>query len=133
MNYDGVIKSLHKPVEAVFLYGGYYAVDTFFWMTGILTGYLMLKELAARQGRMRWGLVYLHRYIRILPAYLFAVLFMWMLSEKLVNGPLCFYSDKLYSDCNEYWWSNFLFINNFIPNGRGNMCFTIGWYLANDM
>jgi peptidoglycan/LPS O-acetylase OafA/YrhL len=131
-NYDGPIRSSQTPSVAL-MYGGYYAVDTFFWMTGILTGYLMLKELAGKQGRMQWGLVYLHRYIRILPANLFAVFFNWLLTEKMLNGPLCFFYDLLYADCNEYWWTTPLFLMNFVPDFKGNTCFGIGWYLANDM
>jgi peptidoglycan/LPS O-acetylase OafA/YrhL len=35
-------------------------------------------------------------------------------------------------ECEDYWWTNVLFINNFWPDFEGNGCFGHAWYLAND-
>ncbi len=41
--------------------------------------------------------------------------------------------DFLNNECKNYWWTNFLFLNNFIPDGDGNGCMSWCWYMANDM
>ena len=35
-------------------------------------------------------------------------------------------------NCNTYWWSTLLYVNNFYPPSNKNSCFAIAWYLAND-
>lgn len=60
-----------------FGYGGAYAVDTFFWLSGFLIGYLTLPTYAARGkfGVAGWIYIYAHRFARILPPYLFLIWF----------------------------------------------------------
>ncbi len=38
------------------------------------------------------------------------------------NGPMWYRGDFLNNGCKNYWWTNFLFLNNFIPDGDGNGC-----------
>lgn len=40
------------------------SVDTFFFMSGLLVCYLLLKELDRTNGKFNVGLFYLHRYLR---------------------------------------------------------------------
>lgn len=40
------------------------SVDTFFFMSGLLVCYLLLKELDRSKGKFNVGLFYLHRYLR---------------------------------------------------------------------
>jgi len=117
-------------------YGGFFAVDSFFWLGGLLMGYLTLMELEKRRGKLGvigWTFVYLHRLLRILPMYIFMMIIYNWFARRVGSGPLWFETDAMTENCDEYWWSNLLFINNFVPNGKGNGCFGIGWYLANDM
>jgi peptidoglycan/LPS O-acetylase OafA/YrhL len=46
-NPDNVF-DMFKKRGAALAYGGFFAVDTFFWIGGLLMAYLFLKELAAR-------------------------------------------------------------------------------------
>ena len=120
----------------VLCYSSIFAVDTFFWLGGLLMGYLTLSEVEKRRGKLGvagWTFVYLHRLLRILPLYMFMMLIYNFFVRRIGSGPLWFQTEIMTQHCDEYWWSNFLFLNNFIPNGRGNRCFGIGWYLANDM
>jgi hypothetical protein len=55
------------------------------------------------------------------------------LVPPLGSGPLWSQIRNMTLECEQYWWTNLLFINNFVPNGIGNVCYGIGWYLANDM
>jgi len=38
MNPTGILDSIAAP-NAIFFYGGFYAVDTFFWMAGLLMAF----------------------------------------------------------------------------------------------
>ena len=53
--------------------GAFYAVDTFFWLSGLLMAYFFIveieKEKSLSAGKIL--LVYVHRYLRINPTYLF--------------------------------------------------------------
>jgi len=35
--------------------------------------------------------------------------------------------------CDKYWWTNLLYVNNFIPKNYDVTCMGWSWYLANDM
>ena len=118
----------------VLLYSGFFAVDIFFYVTGLLFSYFLLAELEKSKGKMKWGLLYFHRIIRIVPTYAFMIGFCYFALPLLGSGPAWGNAFKyIGKDCADYWWTNLLFINNFIPDGKGNNCFGIGWYLANDM
>ena len=43
-NIDDFIDAFEHP-SIILLYSGYYAVDTFFWMSGLLAGYIMLGAM----------------------------------------------------------------------------------------
>lgn len=57
----------------------------------------------------------------------FIVLFYRMTYNQSVFSPAL--ADHV--NCNQYWWRNILFINNFYP--LTEMCMMWSWYLANDM
>ena len=114
--------------------GGFYAVDIFFCITGLLVSYFLLIELEKTQGKLRWGLMYFHRIVRILPTYAFVMGFCYFLVPLMNSGPMWTSGmEFMRQDCDKYWWSLFLFISNFVPDGYSNNCFGIGWYLSNDM
>ena len=124
-----------SETKVALIYGGEYAVDTFFWLSGMLMAYLFLTQLV-RVDSFRpkdWFLVYFHRFFRILPAYIFVLFFLWAFTKYIGYGPYWVVGDGLFSDCKDYWYTNFLFLNNFIPNGKGSGCLGWTWYLANDM
>ena len=43
-NVDAFLDAFENP-SIILLYSGYYAVDVFFWMSGLLAGYLMLGAM----------------------------------------------------------------------------------------
>jgi peptidoglycan/LPS O-acetylase OafA/YrhL len=133
-NYNGLYDTFENPATAL-AYGGFYAVDSFFWIAGLLSSSLMLPQLVAKNGKLPWGMLYFHRFWRIVPAVAFSMFFVVTLMPYMANGPLWWNierSERL-DDCYDNWWTVLLFINNFIPNGEGNHCFGHTWYLANDM
>lgn len=55
--------------------------------------------------------------------------------QHLGDGPFYYLSytkGTLLANCQKYWWTNFLFINNFYPWSMANECNPWVWYLAND-
>ena len=97
--------------------------------------YLFLKNL--RGGKLNsfyaWAMVYIHRYLRITPLFMFCTFFFWALQMHLGDGPMWWLGWHINKDCPDWWWTNMLYLNNFIPNGHGSGCLGVSWYLANDM
>jgi len=115
-----------------FGYGAYFAVDTFFWVGGFLAGYLMLEFLKNNQGNLSLKKLLASKLVRLMPAYLFMLMFLNLLFPSLGSGPVWgFAVEKATKDCSSYWWTNLMFLNNFVPNWEGNPCFGISWYLTN--
>lgn len=119
--------------------GGLFAVDSFFVLSGMLVTYLTLRQMARRKGRFRFPILqyYIHRILRITPAYAFTLFFFWFLTVYLADGPVWqqavgFDSDA-YRNCERYWWTNLLYINNIYPWKMQDECMGWSWYLANDM
>ena len=95
--------------------------------------FLLVHTLTAK-GKLSWGswlYMYGHRFYRILPAYMFALFFTWAFLKYMGNGPLWINGDTCNNTCHDYWWTNLLFINNFIPSS-GASCLAQSWYLADD-
>ena len=97
--------------------GAYFAVDVFFFLSAFLGFYLMTDKLIdSRKGVFAYIFLYVHRYIRILPAMMFMVGLTYFLLPYSGNGPFFFETTAvLKQTCGRYWWSNLLFINNLIP------------------
>ncbi|CAB4021608.1 nose resistant to fluoxetine 6-like [Paramuricea clavata] len=113
---------------------GYYSVDSFFFLSGLLVAYTCFRKLEKSGGicKFNWFLFYFHRFWRLTPTYMAVILISVQLKRFLADGPLWYsqYEDKL---CEEHWWTNLLYINNFYPKEIGEECLGVSWYLANDM
>ena len=122
----------------IFVSSGVYAVDTFFYMSGFLATYLLLKsfpkDIAAFTASTRVLLIYADRYIRLTPFYALCILFAYNLLEYLCDRPgavLYTHGGSIGYKCDENWWRNLLYINNLDIDHMTCMGHT--WYLANDM
>uniref|UniRef100_A0A7M5UY80 Nose resistant-to-fluoxetine protein N-terminal domain-containing protein n=1 Tax=Clytia hemisphaerica TaxID=252671 RepID=A0A7M5UY80_9CNID len=145
-----VIKNQDNPVHTVsmlmrrFSYqpvaNAYVSVDTFFVLSGLLMSYLSLRRMDKTNGQMNIALLYLHRFIRITPPYMFVILFWTNVYPYMFTGPLA-KQTRITGDggnCAKYWWTNMLYFNNFYPEAMGETvkdktCLGWSWYLANDM
>ena len=126
----------HKTSETIVILGtgAEYAVDSFLWISGVLMAYLFIIELNKLQKFTgnKIFLMYIHRFLRITPMYLFCVLFIWSMQRYIGSGPLWIDAENLVGNCDEYWYANFIYLNNFIP-GFDNICIDTTWYLSIDM
>ena len=133
-NWDTVF-TLFKSSKYILIYGAFYAVDTFFWLSGLLMAYLFILEVNKTPSFSPWKLsmVYIHRYLRITPVYMFALLFFWSMQVYIGSGPMWIAIDDMVGDCKKYWYTNMIYLNNFIPDWKTSGCMGVSWYLANDM
>lgn len=130
-NYDKFQDKLAES-NMIIPISGEVSVDTFFWLSGFLIGYLLITEI--NNGRkMNWSIVYIHRYLRLTPLLLFCVLFFWAFQKHIGSGPMFFNGDFLNNPCKNYWWADILYLNNMIPDYETSTCLGQTWYLANDM
>jgi peptidoglycan/LPS O-acetylase OafA/YrhL len=114
----------------------YFAVDTFFWVGGFLVTLGMLEQ--AKKVKSVWkfflGSVS-HRFIRIWPTYMMAILMFWKIGPYFGSGPIWRTFYTLACSCNNggVLW-NMFFIDNFGYHGATGIdyCFGWGWYLAVD-
>lgn len=114
--------------------GGFFSVDSFFFMSGLLNSYLFMKEIKKRNFKFSIGLFikyYIHRLWRITPPYALVLMFSACLTQYLGTGPHYPTKDGLDKFCRTNWWLNLLYINNIVKPDE--MCFGVAWYLANDM
>eukprot|EP01114_Cavostelium_apophysatum_P014516 TRINITY_DN3789_c0_g1_i2.p1 TRINITY_DN3789_c0_g1~~TRINITY_DN3789_c0_g1_i2.p1 ORF type:complete len:632 (-),score=80.71 TRINITY_DN3789_c0_g1_i2:19-1914(-) len=110
-----------------------YSVDSFFYMSGFLVAYFAQKELQ-KKNKLPIVLYYVHRFWRLTPPYMVALLIFWLCTPYFGSGPF-WYETATYKTrvaCDKYWWTNLLYINNFYPTTFSGECMGWTWYLAND-
>jgi len=121
-------------------FNAYLSVDTFFFLSGFLLCFVLLKELE-KEGNHLLILfnAYLHRYLRLTPAYLAVIGFYATLRNKLFDYPP-YNNEKTEQNCRQLWWKMILYIHTLfdgettdtIPRDQGS-CMPQAWYLSVDM
>ncbi|XP_014477851.1 PREDICTED: nose resistant to fluoxetine protein 6-like isoform X2 [Dinoponera quadriceps] len=106
--------------------------DTFFLLSGILLAYIELSRERDTNWRFNAIGLYVHRYVRLTPAYAMMIGFYATLFDKLGTG---LHWDNWVSvnknSCQVNWWTNLLYINNYV--NVDNICMAQSWYLSADM
>ncbi|KAK6620738.1 hypothetical protein RUM43_011033 [Polyplax serrata] len=104
-------------------------VDTFFLLSGFLTGNQMLRDFDTKRFKLISG--YVHRYIRLTPVYILVVGFYATILYHLGSGPLWKARVSLEQDrCAKNWWTNLLYINNYV--NTEDLCMFQSWHLTCD-
>ncbi|EFO27287.2 hypothetical protein LOAG_01188 [Loa loa] len=113
------------------------AVDSFFYLSGMLTSYLFMEKFKAEAAKGRsiysidmWSLFYIHRYIRLTPIYLMIMVLDVTLFTHFFDGP--FWRPIEANYCRRSWWTNLIYMNNFLLQDV-EVCMGWTWYMANDM
>jgi peptidoglycan/LPS O-acetylase OafA/YrhL len=131
------------------LFSSRLAVDTFFVISGYLVVHVLLKKAPlltpprslsfCKDVVLRYmtaiPLLLLTRMGRILPLYAMCLGFYTQIAPQLGGGPFWHQWIHLLQPCHDAAWTNFLFVNNFIPfdTPTTSTCFYHSWYLAVDM
>nr|KAG5706678.1 hypothetical protein BaRGS_005748 [Batillaria attramentaria] len=108
------------------------SVDTFFVLSGLLVAYLSLKEMDKSKGKVNWPMFYFHRFWRLTPVYMMVIFFNTALQPYLGSGPFWPDRDGSRKACEESWWTNMLYINNF-AHLNYKIVVAIGWLAATAM
>ena len=90
-------------------------MDAFFCLAGFLGTYVLLGKFAKSRGYINVPMAYFHRWYRLAPALGFLILSCMFLFPFIVSGPIAYMYEGVIKNCNSYWWSNLLFINNLVP------------------
>ena len=133
----GDLKDILSRFTFQVINNGFFSVDSFFFLSGLLVAYLTLREMKRKKGSFPFLMYYLHRYLRLTPTYAFVLFFIWLLMMYLADGPtfhVAAWEDSgHYQNCKKYWWTNLLYINNLYPWKLEDECIGWTWYLSNDM
>ncbi|MCP9261959.1 Nose resistant to fluoxetine protein 6 [Dirofilaria immitis] len=94
------------------------AVDSFFYLSGMLTSYLFMEKFKVEAAKGRsifsldmWSLFYIHRYIRLTLIYLMIMVLDVTLLTHFSDGPFWRPIESNY--CRKSWWTNLIYMNNF--------------------
>ena len=131
INIQEISESVHKHFLFQIIDNFTFSVDSFLVLSGLLLSYLSIKEMDRHQGKFPFMYFYVHRLLRLSPAYYLAVFLYFKVLPHVGSGPLWFVDNV--SNCEKYWWTNILYINNFYPTVMINSCYVIPWYLADVM
>ncbi|XP_018407450.1 PREDICTED: nose resistant to fluoxetine protein 6-like [Cyphomyrmex costatus] len=128
------IPYMHYDWNNMLVLNGNIVTDTFFLLSGILLAYTELskKERAASNWRFDMIGLYVHRYVRLTPAYAMMIGFYATLLYKFGTGPqwdILIGTNK--NLCRQNWWTNLLYVNNYVD--VSNMCMSQSWYLSTEM
>ena len=105
------LAELVRPLYMNPIIQGHHGVDVFFVVSGFLIGSLLMAEWKAT-GAIRYRRFYVRRALRLLPAYLVAI----VMSAALIGENL------------GSVWANLVYVNNFLPAREQFMLWT--WSLA---
>ncbi|XP_050456877.1 nose resistant to fluoxetine protein 6-like isoform X1 [Cataglyphis hispanica] len=132
MNLTQIVR-MHHDWNSMLVLNGNIVTDTFFLLSSTLLSYnVLLKKERASNSCFDFIGLYIHRYIRVTPAYAMMIGFYATLFYKIGMGPnwdAWVGSNKNF--CRENWYTNLLYVNNFV--NVPNMCMSQSWYLSTDM
>ncbi|GMT15815.1 hypothetical protein PFISCL1PPCAC_7111, partial [Pristionchus fissidentatus] len=138
-----VLKISNQLISDLFL-NFFSTVDTFFVLSGLLVAYSFfkaIKNILQKQHRdsdymytpLNWILFYVHRWMRLTPAYLMFIGFYVAWTPQIHDVWSSGIAQNLTQNvinCEERWWMNALYINNF--GDFLGTCYPISWFLAVD-
>ena len=108
----------------------YFASDVFFFISGFIAIYCLLKVNSFS------AIVILKQYARrayrLIPVMAFVLFTAKYLIPRFVEGPLCQRYTEQFSDCDKYFWTNLLLINNLYPAGLKSGWMSWTWYFSCD-
>ncbi|KAH8032753.1 hypothetical protein HPB51_001451 [Rhipicephalus microplus] len=126
-----VINALHyfERWETLIVTAGFLAVDTFFFFSGFLLYYTLMKQT---RNRIIVGVVaVIRRFIRLTVPLFFMIMCMYLL-PLIASGPNSkeFYN-KFYAEIHKHWWDLLLQVRNWRGDQEKTTLVQV-WYLSAD-
>ncbi|XP_076087327.1 nose resistant to fluoxetine protein 6-like isoform X3 [Mytilus galloprovincialis] len=114
------------------------AVDSFFMISGMLVAYSQINSASRLMDNFSCsktaafaGKYIFHRFWRLTPLYMIVIMVLTCLMNYFGDGPFWPSALPLADNCRTNWWTNLLYINNFLP--AVNQCMSWSWFLSDDM
>jgi len=133
-------KGITTTLFGQLLFSSRYAVDTFLCISGYLAATVLQRKLKHQKGKscltiLKVVAAIFFRILRIMPLYLCCLGFWMFLAPHMGSGPFWYQWEHFLEPCRQLWWTNLLFVNNFLPLGASTEanCFYHSWYLAVDV
>ncbi|RZF33741.1 hypothetical protein LSTR_LSTR008000, partial [Laodelphax striatellus] len=131
MNMNTALKFVSDRLTSMVMVKGELAVDSFFFITGVLVFYMANKSIK-KGTRFYLPSFYFSRFIRLAPAYYMHILLILSVVRYMNGGPMWKYHVLAPRDnCLESWPFHLLFANNIINTEK--QCSPTDWYVAIDM
>ncbi|XP_055338682.1 nose resistant to fluoxetine protein 6-like [Paramacrobiotus metropolitanus] len=130
-----IVDSLKGVLQQIPLNASF-GIDTFFFLSGLLIAYTLLKEVERTKSCLPLAFSYPKRIWRLTPLYMVVLLVYLYIVPYVVGGPYSLIVKQEGSPtefCKKYWWTNLLYINNIIPLNKNEMCMSWTWFLSADM
>ena len=126
------ITNVLTPFYAQAFFNTTLSVDTFFFISGLLTSYITWTATGGgRRDRFNSLMFIVSRYIRLTPGLAFSIALVFLL-PRFGSGPLWRETvEPIVNGCRENWWVNLIYMHNYINAER--ICLLPSWWLANDM
>jgi len=80
-------------------------------------------------------LIFLNRWLRLVPSILVVIGAYWLVAPSIDNGPLWNDSSNVAQGCSDYWWAELSFLVSWkLVNGspKWGSCIGVTWYLTCD-
>jgi len=110
--------------------GALFIVPMFLFTSGFLStlSFLQTPEHELWSVANIWRF-YKNKVIKLIPFNLFSLAFLVFVMPYLGSGPIWQNYNKTVQPCNDYWWTNALFINNFYPTEYEQQCLGWNWFI----
>ncbi|VDK63965.1 unnamed protein product [Onchocerca ochengi] len=144
LEYVGNIRQLWSSLKAneqlfQIIFNSSLSIDSFLLISGTVLAHKvhlrLIQQKRRKNGRTAlspcgWLLIWLHRLMRLIPAYLISLLFIHFIFQHLGDGPMWSEQKGIFgARCDkDDIWRQLLFVSNFYPNE----CMPWMWYLALD-
>ncbi|XP_054712749.1 O-acyltransferase like protein-like [Uloborus diversus] len=117
-----------KEIAFQLIANGFLNVETFFFISAVLVAYGTMKS---KERKFNVFLYIFRRFWRLTPPFMLVVSAVFLV-QYIGSGPVWKETvvDQLTERCKAKWWSNLLYINNFIPSAE--MCLQWTWYIPVD-
>ncbi|CAG9863934.1 unnamed protein product [Phyllotreta striolata] len=141
-------KNVRIVTERGFLYqtisNATFSVDTFFFISGLLVTVSYFRSeskkdkppatepflVATKRHVGSFFMMISYRFFRLTPAYLFVLAVNEIIMRYLHSNSVFSPAIIDHISCDQYWWRNVLYVNNFFP--QQEFCMLWSWYMAND-
>lgn len=125
------LNEMKKTLFFNFVSCSVYTVPVFFFCSGFLQTFSFLQrdqEMNMFTCR-NMSVYYFRKIFRYMPLNVIAMLFVLHGLPFLGSGPVWNYYDKLVAPCQNYWWTNILWINNVYPREFDDKCLPWTWFV----